>query len=145
MAKPNPISEVQTFVQQWADQTDQVLQQMLRRYDVGITEDLYKSIRHRVYLQAGELIGYDLSFLLHGRFRDMSAGRGRGKDLALRLESSSSNREIIRSRGRKRIKPAKWYSRPFYGRLNMLQGVIGMQIMEQAIRSVKTPLEDAKT
>jgi hypothetical protein len=144
MKNPNPFHEVKAFLDEWADNTDQVLLQMLRRYDVGITEDLYNSVRSRVYEQGSALIGYDLSFLLRGRFRDMSAGRGRGKGaLSAKLESSTTNREIIRSRGR--IKPARWYSRPFYGRLNMLQGVIGIKAMEIAIRTVKNQTTDGKT
>jgi hypothetical protein len=75
----------------------------------------------------------------------MGAGRGRGKDLAVKLESSTTNREIIRSRGLTRIKPAKWYSKPFYGRLNMLQGVIGMKVMEQSIQSVRNQLTNDQT
>ncbi len=140
MNKPNPFEEIKSYLDQWADDTDQVLLQMMRRYDIGITEELYKSLRHRVYARSAALIGYDLSFLLRGRFRDMGAGKGRGKDLAVKLESSTTNREIIRSRGRTKIKPAKWYSKPFYGRLNMLQGVIGIKAMESTIQTVKSEL-----
>lgn len=145
MNNPNPFHEVKAFVDQWADRTDELLLQMLRRYNVGVTEDLYNSVRSKVYERSSALIGYDLTFLLHGRFRDMSAGRGRGKDKSLKLESSTTNREIIRSRGRSKIKPAKWYSKPFYGRLNMLQGVLGIKAMEQSIRTVKNQLTDGKT
>jgi hypothetical protein len=118
---------------------------MLKRYGVGITEELYQSVRHRVYQRSSALIGYDLSFLLRGRYRDMGAGRGRGKDLAVKLESSTTNREIIQGRGRSKIKPAKWYSKPFYGRLNMLQGVIGMKTMEQSIQIVRNQLTNDQT
>ncbi len=145
MNNPNPFLEVKAYVQSWADDTDQVLLQMLRRYDVGVTDELYKSVRSRVYARSSDLIGYDLTFLLHGRFRDMGAGRGRGKDLSVKLESAKTNREIIRNGGRKKIKPAKWYSKPFYGRLNMLQGVIGIKAMEQSIQSVRTQLTDDQT
>lgn len=145
MNNPNPFEEVKAYVDQWADRTDQVLLQMLRRYDVGITEDLYNSVRSRVYALSSALIGYDLSFLLRGRYRDMGAGRGRGKDKSVKLESSTTNREIIRSRGRTKLKPAPWFSKPFYGRLNMLQGVIGMKAMEQSIQVVRNQLTDGKT
>ncbi|MFN3758425.1 MAG: hypothetical protein ACK4SF_04340 [Algoriphagus aquaeductus] len=145
MNNPNPFEEVKAYVDQWADNTDQVLLQMLRRYDVGITEDLYNSVRSRVYERSSAMIGYDLTFLLHGRFRDMGAGRGRGKDKSVKLESSTTNREIIRSRGRTKLKPAKWYSKPFYGRLNMLQGVIGIRAMEQSIQVVRKQLTDDQT
>ncbi|WBL42406.1 hypothetical protein PBT90_20360 [Algoriphagus halophytocola] len=138
----NPISEIQSYVQSWADRTDQVLLQMMKRLGVGITEELFKSVQSRVYAQASAMIGYDLSFLTYGRFRDMNVGRGRGKDLSLKFESTTTNREIIQGKNRKRSKVAKWYSRPFYGRLNALEGAIGIQMMEQSIRAVKTPLTD---
>lgn len=138
MNQPNPFLEVKAYVSQWADYTDRLLLQMLRRYDVGVTEELYQSVRSKVYERSSALIGYDLTFLLRGRYRDMGAGRGRGKNaLPAKLESSTTNREIIRSRGK--LKPAKWYSKPFYGRLNMLQGVIGMKLMEETIQVVKKP------
>jgi hypothetical protein len=127
MNNPNPFQEIYAFVDQWADNTDQILLQMLKRYGVGITEELYQSVRHRVYQRSSALIGYDLSFL------------------AVKLESSTTNREIIQGRGRSKIKPAKWYSKPFYGRLNMLQGVIGMKTMEQSIQIVRNQLTNDQT
>lgn len=139
----NPISEVKSYVQGWADYTDRLLLQMLRRYDVGISEELYQSVRSQVYQRAGDMIGYDLEFLTYGRFRDMNVGRGRGKNISLKLESTTTNRDIIQGRQRKRIKPAKWYARPFYGRLNALEGAIGIRMMEQCIQSVIKPIQDA--
>ena len=139
----NPISEVKSYVQGWADYTDRLLLQMLRRYDVGISEELYHSVRSQVYQRAGDMIGYDLAFLTYGRFRDMNVGRGRGKNISLKLESTTTNRDIIQGRQRKRIKPAKWYARPFYGRLNALEGAIGIRLMEQCIQTVIKPIQDA--
>jgi hypothetical protein len=136
----NPITEIQSYVQRWAERTDQVLLMMLKREDVGITEELFKSVQSRVYANASSMIGYDLSFLTYGRFRDMNVGRGRGKSLSMKFESTTTNREIIQRKGRKRAKTAKWYSRPFYGRLNALEGAIGIRMMEQSIRAIKTPL-----
>lgn len=137
------IGEVQAFVASWADKTDQVLLEMLRRYEVGVTEELYNSVRSKVYQMAGYMLGYELNFLVHGRFRDMGVGRGRGKSVASKIETTATNREIIQGRTRRRAKIARWYSRPFYGRLNALEGALGLSLMEQAINSVIKPLEDA--
>lgn len=139
----NPISEVRSYVQDWADYTDRLLLQMMKRYGIGITEELYKSLRSQVYQRAGDMIGYDLSFLTYGRFRDMNVGKSRGKSLSFKLESTATNREIIQGRKRKRLKSGKWYSRPFYGRLNALEGAIGIQMMEQCVQSVVKPIQDA--
>ena len=138
----NPFTEIKSYVHSWADTTDQVLHTQLKRHGIGITEELFKSVQSKVYAKASEIIGYDLSFLTYGRFRDMNVGRGRGKSLSLKFESTTTNREIIQGKNRKRTKTAKWYSSPFYGRLNVLEGVIGIQMMEQSIRAVKTPLTD---
>lgn len=136
------IGEVQEYVTSWADKTDEILLMMIRRLNIEYTGELYDSVRSRVYKMAGEAIGYDLNFLLHGRFRDMGVGRGRGKNIATKIESTSTNREIIRGKGRTRLKPGRWYSRPFYGRLNALQGAIGYAMMEQTIQSIIKPLTD---
>lgn len=138
------IGEVEKYVRSWKDKTDQVLKDMLIRYDVGYTEELFKSIRGKVYKMSSDRIGYDLGFMKHGRFRDMNVGRGRKKNLSLKIESTSSNRRIIAGKAPKGLKPAKWFSKPFYGRLNALQGAIGYSMMEQAILSVKKPIEDDK-
>jgi hypothetical protein len=92
---------------------------------------LYNSLRSKVYQIAGESIGADLSFLLRGRFVDMGAGR-------LKIESTNSNRDILASR-----KPKKWYSRTFFGRLHALNGMVGANISEQAIKAVIEPLKAA--
>jgi hypothetical protein len=134
------IGEVQEFVSRWADRTDDVLLMMLRRYEVGITDALYNSVRSRVYQSAGDKLGYDLSFLLRGRFRDMNVGRGRGKNTSAKIETTAGNRAIIQNRRKK--KSDRWYSRPFYGRLNALEGALGFALMEQAINSVIKPLQD---
>jgi hypothetical protein len=81
------------------------------------------------------MIEANFSFLKEGRFVDMGAGRGS------KIESQKGNREIITGKARKTRKPKKWYSRPFYGRLYALQGVMGANISEQAISAVLDPLK----
>lgn len=132
------IGEVQSYVASWAQKTDEILLMTLKRLNVGHNEDLFRSLRSKVYRLAGDTVGYDLTFLLHGRFRDMNVGRGRGKSSSLKIENTASNRQIVRKRG---VKPAKWFSKPFYGRLNALQGAIGYSLMEQSIQSITKTLE----
>ena len=129
MAQSN-FSEALNLVNRWADLTDQVLLTQLELKGVGITQDLRQSIKEKVFERAGDIIQYDLSFMSRGRFRDMGAGRER------KIESIESNRGILKAR-----KPAPWFSRPFYGRLNALQGAIGYQVMEQAINAVVSNLQ----
>lgn len=130
MAQSN-IADVLQLTQSWADKTKQVLESQLRQKGIGITEELFNSLSFRVFQQAGDIIQFDLSFMQRGRFRDMGAGRER------KVETMETNRKIAGGR-----KPAKWYSRPFYGRLNALQGAVGFKVMEQAIDSVIQPLQD---
>lgn len=135
MPSQSPIQEALSIAHKWANITDTVLLKVMKARGIGITDDLYRSVRHKVYQKAGDMIGYDLSFLTYGRFRDMGVGRG----TSLSVETTLGNREIIRNRGRR---PGRWYARPFYGRLNALQGVLGHSLMEQAIQSVTKPLTD---
>jgi hypothetical protein len=142
MNNPNPFEEIKAYVEEWAERTDQALLERLRYYKVGITQDLYNSVRSQVYKKAFSMLQYDLKFLYYGRFRDISTGRGRGKSLFYKLESTATNRQIIENTGKRKIKPAPWYSKTFYARLNALEGVIGLRAMEQLIRNVKQPLEN---
>ncbi|GAB2553322.1 hypothetical protein [Rufibacter soli] len=113
------------LVSSWAEKTDSILERQLAIHKVGITKELLDSIKAKVYRKAGEMIEYDLSFLMRGRFRDMGAGRPR------KVESMETNRKMLKTR-----KPVPIYARPFYGRLNALQGAIGFKISEQAIAAV---------
>lgn len=128
------IKQIEQLATDWAKRTDDILLKQLKRHKVGVTEELYQSVRSRVYAAASEKFGIDLSFLLRGRFRDMGAGRG------AKVESQKSNGEIIRSKSKGRT-PAKWYSKPFYGRLNALQGVVSANLVEQSIKSIVDPLK----
>jgi hypothetical protein len=128
-------SEVFQVVQEWATRTDQILLQQMKAMGIGITDELFASVRNRVYQQAGAQIGYDLSFLMRGRYRDMGAGRRR------KIESIQSNGDIIRGQKKGR-KPKKWYSRAFYGRLSALNGVVSAKLSEQAIAAIVNPLKN---
>ena len=135
MAESN-FSEVLQVVQEWAERTDQILHGQLKSMGIGISDELFNSLRNRVYQQAGTTIGYDLSFLMRGRYRDMGAGRRR------KIESIESNGDIIRGQKKGGHRPKKWYSRAFYGRLSALNGVVSAQIAEQAIASIINPLKN---
>lgn len=133
------IEEMRSYVTSWADRTDDILLTTMKRLGIGVTDELYNSVRSKVYTMAGDMVGYELTFLLHGRFRDMGVGRGRSKGISSKIESTSSNRRIIQGKG---SKPAKWFARPFYGRLNALEGALGFALMEQAISSITKPLKN---
>ena len=124
------------MVQEWAARTDQILHAQLKAMGIGISDELFNSLRNRVYQQAGATIGYDLSFLMRGRYRDMGAGRRR------KIESIHSNGDIIRGQKKGGRRPKKWYSRAFYGRLSALNGVVSARIAEQAISAIINPLKN---
>lgn len=123
-------AETLAYVQDWARRTDQILLNQFDRYGIGVTDELAASVRSKVYELAGEQIRYDLSFLVSGRFRDMNVGRPRA------IETRDLAREQLQARGYTDRKPAKWYSKPFYGRLNALSGVVSASLVEKAIKVV---------
>ena len=125
-------TETLAYVQEWADRTDQILLDQLARKDIGITDELRTSVRSKVHQLAGEQIRFDLSFLSYGRYRDMGAGRP-----AEKIESRGATAARLHAASLKGRKPAKWYSRPFYGRLHALSGVVSTSVVEQAIAAVR--------
>ncbi|MBC6698090.1 hypothetical protein [Hymenobacter sp. BT190] len=155
-------SEVLQVVQQWAKRLEGILDQEFDKLGIGQNDDLRPSVRHKVYQMAGDMIGYDLSFLGYGRFVDIGTGKGNGRaerDLSVggiltKLESQDTNGRILKrrrgkggqfkknKREKKGRKPKKWYSRAFYGQLNRLMGVVSATMVESAVISVKAGLQN---
>lgn len=128
-------TELQQLFSRWIKRTDEVLHHELNRRGIGVSDDLDESIKSEMaHLAEGYLEGR-FSFLVRGRFVDMGAGRG---------YTAGGNRtgSELGDRRSKR-KPKQWYSRPFFGRLNDLEGAVGFAIMEQAIDSIVQPLKSA--
>jgi hypothetical protein len=110
----------------WLNNTVKSLLKSADRLKVKDTEALKKSIKTNLS-DAGEgILRGELSFLNRGRFVDMGAGR--------RAKNSFTNNR----------KPKRWYSRPFYGRLNDLEGVLGISTMEESIKSLKEAEDGGK-
>ena len=72
------VQEVYDLVADWARRTDKILRDQIKKLGIGVNEDLYPSVASKTYALAAAEIGMDLSFLTHGRFRDMGVGRGTG-------------------------------------------------------------------
>ena len=117
----------------WFKRTELVLRREKTRLKVDDTNELDKSLAHKVHQRANDLLEGELEFLVRGRFSDMGAGRASRK-----IETREGNRSLIEGKTRK---PKKWYSRTFWGRLNDLQGILGYRLMESAIDAVKDPIE----
>lgn len=115
----------------WAKRTDALLLANLKKLNIGVTDELYSSLQHKVYQIGSDIVGIDISFLLRGRFVDMGAGAGYKKGV---FESQASNRAKLTR------KPKPWYSKTFYGRLNALMGVTGASVSEQAVQAIIQPL-----
>lgn len=124
----------------WTRRTEYILRLEKKRWEVGETGSLDRSLDTRVIRLAESMLESQLEFLVRGRFVDMGAGRAR------KIESRGTNADLIRSKSKsKPRKPKRWYSRAYYGRINDLQGVLGYQLMESAIQSVKDPLRIVST
>lgn len=151
------VQEVYALVADWARRNDRILRDQIKKLGIGVHEELYPSVVSKTYELAAAEVGMDLSFLTHGRFRDMGVGRGTrpgARDLTIggiiaAVESQDRNGRLIRrERGKggrfkkapeqpKPRKPAKWYSRAFYGRLTALSGAISGKMVEKAIAAVR--------
>jgi hypothetical protein len=120
----------------WFARTELVLRREKTRLKVDDTTVLDSSLSHQVHQRANSLLQGELEFLVRGRFVDMGAGRKR------KIETREGNLTLLTGRPRK---PKKWYSRAFWGRLNDLQGILGYKLMEEAVDSIKDPIEMRST
>jgi hypothetical protein len=122
------------LVSDWTKRTETLLKSQIKKLNIGVTDELYESIKGKVIEKGMDMIQSDFSFLQEGRFVDMGVGRGR------KIESQKGNGEIISGINKGARKPKKWYSKTFFGRLYALQGVMGANISEQAVGAVLNPL-----
>lgn len=127
-------SEVLKIVTEWFARTELVLKRRLIQERIGDTGALADSLRNEVHRRSGDLIAGEIEFLVRGRMVDMGAGRGSSN----KIESRQTNRRATGG-GRRRAK--KWYSRAFWGRINDLQGILGYQLMEEALEAASAPLK----
>ncbi len=118
----------------WADEVDKELKKALERMNIGVTDDLYKSLLFQVIRStAGHDGRYILSFHEYGRFVDMGTGRGgRGKA----TESIKNNRKAWLGR-----KPKKFYSKTTYGMLNRLIESLVYSYQEASVLGLKSALQ----
>lgn len=111
------------YVREYHLHTGEVLRREITRLNVGEKgngqEVLLRSVKVDVSLSGTAIVGETI-FVTHGRFRDMGTGSG--------------------GRGGNR-KPAKWYSKPYFGRMSRLQEVVNLKIVEKASRVVMDELK----
>lgn len=120
-------SEAEVIFRRWLDNTVKILEQERAKLKVEDKKGLKDSLRGKVIQMAANELGGQIYFLTRGRFVDMGAGR---KKSITRFGEDP----------KKMRKPKKWYSRPFYGRLNDLQGALGIRLMEQGIEAIRKGL-----
>lgn len=99
---------IQTELEEWGEELDAELKDQLRKFKVGVSDDLFNSITHQV-----RQAKFFLSFNESGRMRDMGAARSQKANT--KIESIGGNNKAFKGR-----KAAKWYSKTAYGRLNSL-------------------------
>ncbi|SFD00708.1 hypothetical protein SAMN05421780_11911 [Flexibacter flexilis DSM 6793] len=124
---------VYALVQDWANRTARVLREQIKQKKVKHTDELLHSIAVEVAQKEAGVIEASFSFKLYGRFVDMGAGRRPV------IESAQTNREVWQAKSKGR-KPKKWYSRPYYGRVHVLNAVVSSKVAEQAVNTVKSGL-----
>ncbi|MGB0521433.1 MAG: hypothetical protein ACPGJS_00665 [Flammeovirgaceae bacterium] len=125
------LQEAEQIFVRWLERAIQVLSGEIDRLDVKDTRALKESLQFRLFRQAAEVLGGEISFLLYGRFVDMGAGRKRQVDAFSEREDLGKRRKLTAR------KPVKWYSPAFFGLINDLQGALGFQLMEQVLSDIK--------
>jgi hypothetical protein len=126
-------TEAESIFRKWLDKTIEALEYERIKLKVQDSKDLKDSLRSTVMQVAEGELGGQIHFLTRGRFVD--AGKGRQRKVSALDYSATSERRI------KQRKPKKWYSRTFYGKLNDLQGAVGIRLMERSLESFRNQLE----
>jgi hypothetical protein len=134
-------AETLQFAKEWTAKTEAILKNELQKHKIGVTGTLANSIKSQVDAKIGDTIEIAFQFARHGRFVDM--GVGRGMPLGTRAQKTDyfdfrNDKGQLHKHTRK---PKKWYSRPFYSRINSLNFAISASIQEQVIASLKEHLE----
>lgn len=131
-------NEVQQILEEWTKRTTDLFLQEIHRKKVGYykgksfsDEELRKSVSSNIHALGKGYLVAEFLFPDKGRFVDM--GVGRGKKIGKSVEKVTA---ALATR-----KPKVWYSRALYGRVNDLQGVIGLKMMENAMAQLKNALE----
>jgi hypothetical protein len=132
-------TEILDLLTRWTERTQMILEREIDRFGIGDTGALKDSLESQVRAKSEAILESELQFLVRGRFRDMGVGRG---SRAGRIETRAGNRARASTSGGR--KPARWYSRAFWARLNDLQGAIGYQLMESSIQVIKGQLDLVK-
>jgi hypothetical protein len=115
--------ELLQYVSEYNRKTADVVKSVISKLKVGDKgSSLYllrNSVRTHTYEASGTIYG-EIYFKTYGRYRDMGTGSG----------------------GRSARKAAKFYSRPWYGRHEYLQGVVQSKIIETGARILHQNLDN---
>jgi hypothetical protein len=121
-------------LENWAEEVETELKKALQRMHIGVSDELFQSIKSQVIRASTTGDGkFMLSFLEYGRMVDIGTGRGgRGKA----VENRKKNRQAWAGR-----KPKKFYSKTAYGMLNRLIENIMYGYQEASAETVKSALQ----
>lgn len=118
------LTENIAFVERWADYTSQLLSRKRKQLKIYVEGELDNSFGHRI-TTSGSTIKVEFYFLSRGRYVDMGAGR----------KPKISGRYQEGTEAPKGRKPKKWYSKPFYGRLNSLNEALSAKVAEEVLNT----------
>lgn len=99
---------------------------------IGESDDLRNSLSSNMKRLATGYLEGEISFLERGRFVDMGSGRGYSFG-----RSTRGDMDLQEGRHKKGRKPKKWYGKVFYGRLNDLQGAVGLKLMDAVTEALR--------
>lgn len=106
----------------------------INRLNVIDKKELLQSLNFNVIQGQGLSGTLQIFFALHGRFRDMGAGR------QAKIEDVGKNGELYGYKRKKR-KPAKWYSPTAYGSISTLIHNLLYNLDRETRQAIKQELE----
>ena len=119
----------------WAQYVDGKLRAQFSKKNIGVTDELIRSLHYEVFKSSGGNDGeFRLSFLEYGRMLDMGVGRAASHSI------SSNRNKYLREGAHKIRKPKKWYSPTTYGSLNRLIGTLVNGYAEVTLGTIKTSM-----
>ena len=123
-------NETEVFFDQWLRRTVDIMEGRIRDIDIGESDELRNSLKTSIKRLAQGYLEGEITFLERGRFVDMGSGRGYSFG-----RSTRGDHDLQEGRHKKGRKPKKWYGKVFYGRLNDLQGAVGLKLMDAVTES----------
>lgn len=132
-------------LQLWVDIAGQKLQKALKRYKIGVTGNLAKSIATELIKNGGNAEKAIFKFAAYGRFVDMGTGRefARGARGSAAFAKYRNENGSLKNKSRREPKP--WYSKTMFREIKILSEKLLADMSEQALSTMAARMRRINT